>query len=290
MKLIEEAYEILMNEETREIYDNFGFQGLQEILEQSTNQQQNNHSGKHKGQAIGVKLEVTLEEFYCGAKKDLPIKRQRRCKVCKGTGSSKPEDSKDCEKCGGQGIVMGLQQVGGGYVQQVRQYCPDCYGKGKIIKDELKCKTCTGTSYVAEDKILKVKIGKGMQHGQQLKFDSEGDESDQFSPGDIYVILEQKPHQRFERQGNNLIMAKKISLSESLKGLQFKMEHLDKKILVIKSRKGEIIKTDSLQLLANEGMPLLNSKKDKGDLIIQFDVEFPKKALPKEIMEKLFEI
>jgi len=137
-------------------------------------------------------MDVTLDDLYNGEKKDFTFKRNRLCNSCSGTGSSKPDDAETCSKCQGNGIVVGLQQVGMGFVQQVKQYCPDCFGKGKKYKDEFKCKTCLGSAVTLEDKTLKVNIKKGMNHGTQIQFESEGDESPIASAGDIIIILQQK--------------------------------------------------------------------------------------------------
>jgi DnaJ homolog subfamily A member 2 len=152
-----------------------------------------------------------LEELFNGAKKEVPIKRTRLCKDCKGTGSSKIDEIIFCDKCQGYGVVIGLQQVAPGYVQQVKQYCPDCLGKGKKVKDEYKCKTCIGSTCVMEEKVLGVKIKKGMKHGQQITVENEGDEREGVMAGDIIFILQQLPHPVYQRQDKNLVMIKKIT-------------------------------------------------------------------------------
>jgi len=200
-----------MDEEKREIYDNYGREGLEEVLKQYEKQtkRMNSNQGKQKGQAVGQPLNVTLEELYCGATKHLAIKRTRICGVCDGSGASDQKQVENCDKCQGYGIVVGLQQVAPGFVQQVKQYCPDCYGKGKKVKEGYQCKTCFGSSIVHEDKVLKVKIEKGMIHGQQIPFENEGDEKVGINAGDIIVVLQQEKHAIFQRQGHNLVMLKK---------------------------------------------------------------------------------
>jgi len=152
--------------------------------------------------------------------------------------------------------------------------------KEKKYKDEFKCKTCLGSAVTLEDKTLKVNIKKGMNHGTQIQFESEGDESPIASAGDIIIILQQKKHDIFLRQQEDLVIIKKISFSEAICGFEFKLVHLDKRILIIRNKKGDIIKPDSIKQLKNEGMPSLEKpkkKKENGHLYIQFEVEFPKK-------------
>jgi len=102
-----------------------------------------------------------------------------------------------------------------------------------------------------------------MNHGTQIQFESEGDESPIASAGDIIIILQQKKHDIFLRQQEDLVIIKKISFSEAICGFEFKLVHLDKRILIIRNKKGDIIKPDSIKQLKNEGMPSLEKPKKK---------------------------
>jgi len=127
-----------------------------------------------------------------------------------------------------------------------------------------------------EDKTLEIVIEKGMKNGQTIKFDGESDEKPGVLPGDIIFVIQEQPHNIFKRSGNNLFIDKKINLSESLTGFSFKLQTLDGRTVLIKSKKNRIIKPEDILVAKGEGMPIYKSN-EKGNLIINFEVEFPKK-------------
>jgi len=166
--------------------------------------------GPQKGESVKNALPVTLEELYNGAERKIKVTRSRTCKDCKGSGSTKPDSTKTCSTCKGHGIVIQYRQLGQGFVQQVQTYCPDCLGEGITVEDKYKCKPCNGKKVISEDKTLTVSIDKGMKDGQKITFDGEADEKPGALPGDIIFILQQQPSKSFQRDGNNLILKKKL--------------------------------------------------------------------------------
>jgi DnaJ homolog subfamily A member 2 len=296
-----EAHEVLSNPQKRQIYDQFGEEGLKsgggggfgggfgDIFEMFSGQSQRRQRGPQKGESVRRALGVSLEDLYNGLEKKIKITRTKNCGECEGKGTKDESKIKSCAKCKGQGIVMGYQEIGPGFVQKVQTYCPDCKGDGKSIEKKYKCKQCKGDKFSPEEKILNIYVDKGMKEGQKIVFDGEADERPGILPGDIVFILQQKPHDVFQRDGNHLIMKKKISLSEALTGLTFKFKHLDGRTIVASSKEGSVIKPEHVLEIKGEGMPKWKSPFDKGNLLIQFEVEFPKK-IPTQMKEKLEEI
>jgi len=139
-----------------------------------------------------------------------------------------------------------------------------------------------------EEKTLEIVIEKGMKNGQTIKFDGESDEKPGVLPGDIIFVIQEQPHSIFKRSGNNLFIDKKINLSESLTGFSFKLQTLDNRNVLIKSKKNRIIKPEDILIANGEGMPIYKNN-EKGNLIINFEVEFPKK-IPEKLAEKLEKI
>jgi len=161
-------------------------------------------------------------------------------------------------------------------VQQMQQRCNECHGEGEIIREKDKCKACKGKKVIQQDKTLEFIIEKGMSHKQTILFRGEGDQEPDVIPGDIILILQQKEHPVFERKGDDLYMEKKITLFEALCGFSFTINHLDKRVLLVKSPP-DIVKPGDVLCVEGEGMPRHKEIFTKGRLIIKFNVVFPKK-------------
>lgn len=214
------------------------------------------------------------------------------CAECNGKGSKNPQAVKKCEGCRGQGIKVTLRQIAPGMVQQMQQTCPDCRGSGEVIREKDRCTRCTGAKTYSEKKVLDVYIDKGMRHGQRVVFSGEGDQAPDVIPGDIIVVLQQKEHATFKRDGDDLFMDQELTLHEALCGYELRIAHLDGRILRVKSNPGEVVTPGDVKCVINEGMPIHKRPYEKGRLIIRFNVVFPKnvsadaiklleKALPK---------
>jgi len=133
---------------------------------------------------------------------------------------------------------------------------------------------------------LDVPIDPGVQHGQKIVFSGEADQAPGIQPGDVVLVIQQKEHDVFKRNGSDLIMEKKISLLEALTGFEFVIKHLDGRLLLVKHGVGggttpvkpegtEVIKPGSVKAIRDEGMPTYKRPFEKGYLFIKFVVEFP---------------
>lgn len=145
---------------------------------------------------------------------------------------------------------------------------------------------------ITEKKVLDVYIDKGMRHGQRVVFSGEGDQAPDVIPGDIIVVLQQKEHQTFKRDGDDLYMEQELSLHEALCGYELRITHLDGRTLRVKGAPGQVVTPGDIKCVMGEGMPIHKRPYEKGRLIIRFTVAFPKvlkddavklidKALPK---------
>lgn len=301
-KEISEAYEVLSDEEKRKKYDQYGKNG---ISGQHINPEDifnhvfgnfggfggnpfsffNGFGGSHqhqtrKGEDVVHELKLTLDELYRGKNVKISITRNTTCKSCTGTGIKKDISTstaqEKCKECSGKGVKINIRQLGPGMIQQVQSVCNNCQGKGIFIKDEYKCTTCKGNKTDTEKKIINVEVKPGMKNGQQIVFPKEADQINGIEPGDVIFIIAEQPHPHFKRRGDDLHYDVTISLLQALTGTEFTINHLDGRCLIFKSSSGDIISPSDVRVINSEGMPSQYNPKNKGNLVITFNVEFPK--------------
>lgn len=282
-KEITTAFEILSDEEKRQIYDEYGEEGLRDGGGPSEAHDifsamfggGGGPRGPKKGDDVKHVLKVSLEDLYKGKTSKLAIIRNRVCKACRGNGASKPEGVTICAICQGRGVQITLNQIGPGMVQQVQSPCRQCRGLGETILEQYRCTTCKGDKVTKEKKVLEVYVDKGMKHGQKITFTGEANANPGLVAGDVVVVLKQEPHGLFERKENHLIMKKEISLTDALCGFDFHIKQLDGRFLHVKVPTGACITPGAFKSIPGEGMPTWKNPMDRGYLFIKFSVNFP---------------
>jgi len=242
---------------------------------------------RRKGEDTIQSLVLSLEDLYKGKTSKLQLTKKVICSDCNGRGGKDGTAVKECQRCRGQGRVLLTRQVGPGMLQQMQTRCDSCSGEGTMIDDKDKCRRCNGRKTVQEQKIIEVIVTPGMRDGQKIVFYSEGDQEPDIEPGDVILVIKTKPHEVFQRKGDDLIMKQKITLNEALCGFTGLVKHLDGRDIVIKNRPGQVLKPDSLRCVIGEGMPIKNSA-ERGNLYIIFEVVFPENHfLPEDGFKKL---
>lgn len=127
-------------------------------------------------------------------------------------------------------------------IQQIQSGCDDCGGTGETIAAKDRCTQCKGKKVLPEKKFLEVHIDKGMKGGQTIQFRGESDQSPGAETGDVVIVIEEKPHNRFKRQENDLLIEMEIDLLKALAGGEFAIRHLDERALLVKIEPGEVVK------------------------------------------------
>jgi DnaJ family protein A protein 2 len=290
-KEISHAYEVLSDASKREIYDNYGEEGLngegpgmsaQDIFSQFFGggffggggfggQQQ--RRGPRRTNDMDFSLSVTLEDLYKGKTTKIAVQRQVLCKACDGKGG-KSDAVKTCPGCKGTGVRLTIRQMGP-MIQQMQSVCNECEGEGEIIREKDRCKECRGKKVSPEKKVHEVFIEKGTANGHRIKFSGEADQAPGMVPGDVVVVIHEKEHSLFKRNGKDLHCKVKIDLLTALAGGSFTIKHLDDRVLEGIILPGEVIKPDELRVIEGEGMPEFKRTYNKGDLYVQFEVVFP---------------
>ena len=260
-KKYSEAYEVLSDKTKRDHYDQFGKEGLEHSDNSPVSDIFSNIFGgssmrtrEKKAKNITYTLNLSLEDFYNGKTSKLAITR----KVQK----NKNKSAQECHHCNGTGMTMKIRQLAPGMVQQIQSKCSYCNGQGYIV------------DMITEKKIINVEIEKGMRIGEEITFMNEGNQIPGGMQGDIIIILKQKPHNFFTRKNEHLFIKKNILLYEALFKTEFIINHLDGRKILLHTDK--IIKPNDFRIVRGEGLPIHGDPFKKGDLIVQFNIEFPK--------------
>jgi len=289
-KEISAAYEVLSDEDKRQTYDRFGLEGLKEGRGGAGFGGDDlfsmffgggspfgggggRHHGPRRGQDIGHELRVTLEDLYNGKTKKMAIQRQVICKKCDGKGGT--GSPVKCSACRGSGVQVRIQRMGP-MVQQIQSQCRECGGEGEAWSAKDRCQECKGRKVSREKEVLEVHIDKGMTNGHKIPFRGYADEEPGIEPGDVIFILREAEHDVFTRKGNELLITMKIGLNEALTGFSRKVKTLDNREIAITLTPGGFVKHQGVKVAAGEGMPIYRNPFEKGNLIVQFEVEYPK--------------
>jgi len=298
-KEISYAYEVLSNPDKRRLYDQGGEQAIKEggmgggggfssnpmdIFDMFFGGGDPFGRGRQRGprrtKNLVHQLSVSLEDMYNGTVRKLALQKNVICDACDGLGGKAGAVQK-CPTCRGTGMQVRIQQLGPGMMQQIQSMCQECHGEGERVDPKLRCKKCNGRKVNRERKILEVQVDKGMEDSQKITFSSEGDQEPGLEPGDIIIVLDEKPHDKFKRSGQDLIVKMDINLTDALTGMKKTIKTLDDRTLVIQTVRGEVIKTGDLKQIQGEGMPQYRNPFEKGRMILQFNVVFPPMLDPK---------
>lgn len=278
------AYEVLSDPEKREMYDQYGEQGLggngmgggmdaSDIFSQFFGGGMGGQSrpqGPRRGKDIRHSISCTLEELYKGRTAKLALNKTVLCKGCDGKGG---KNVKKCTSCNGSGYKFVTRQMGP-MIQRFQTECDQCHGQGDIMSAADRCKQCNGKKVASERKILEVNVVPGMKAGEKVTFRGEGDQGPDIIPGDVVFIIDEKPHPSYTRKGDDLYHEQKIDLLTALAGGDVAFQHISGEWLKLSILPGEVIAPGTTRVVTGKGMPIPRHG-GYGNLIIKFDVEFP---------------
>jgi DnaJ family protein A protein 2 len=294
------AYEVLSDEQKRDIYDSYGEEGLSggaggmggmgdDIFSQFFGGGFGGMGGMGggpqrptRGKDIKHSISCTLEELAKGRTAKLALNKTVLCKGCNGLGG-KEGKVKKCTSCNGMGMKFVTKQMGP-MIQRFQTVCDVCQGQGDIIDPKDKCPTCKGKKTTSERKILQVHIDPGMRDGQKIVFSGEGDQEPGITPGDVIFVVDEKPHDKFQRKGNDLYYEGEVDLLTALAGGELAFKHITGDYIKVTILPGEVIAPDMVKVIENQGMPIYKQH-GKGNLFIKFNVKFPEPGFASE--EKL---
>ena len=290
-KEVNEAYDVLKDEQKRAAYDRFGHAafeqggggraggfefsgggGLNDIFDQMFGEfmggGRRGGGGRARGGAdLRQQVEIDLVQAFAGVKISLRVPTRVTCDACSGSGSEDKTRSADtCGTCHGAGKVRAQQ----GFFL-IERTCPTCGGAGRVIRNP--CKVCHGQGTVQRERTLQVAIPAGVEDGTRIRLAGEGEAGGQgASPGDLYVHVALRQHPIFEREGANLALRMPVRMSQAALGAELEVPVIDGTRIKVKVPAGT--QTGEQIRVRGKGFSVLRSAV-RGDLYIQLLVETP---------------
>lgn len=219
-----------------------------------------------RGSDLRYNLRVTLEDAFSGLQKSINVPTSVACDACSGSGAEGGGEPSTCPTCSGMGKVRAQQ----GFFT-VERTCPTCSGLGQIIKNP--CTKCRGAGRVEKDRTLSVNIPAGVETGTRIRLAGEGEAGMRGGPsGDLYIFIEVKEHDLFERDGANLFCRVPVSMSTAALGGSIEVPTIDGGRGRVQVPAGS--QSGRQMRLRNKGMPPLRGG-GAGDMIIELAVETP---------------
>ncbi len=300
-KEVQEAYEVLSDSQKRGQYDRFGHQAnngagfggaggfgggfdfdINDIFSSffGGGQAQRGNQ-RRKGQDMQRRMNISFEEAVFGAKKKIKATIHEECHTCHGTGAHSRNDVKTCTQCNGRGTVVVEQQSIFGRTR-TQTTCPRCNGKGKEITK--KCNTCNGEGIETHNKEVEVKVPAGIDTGQQIRLEGYGNKGYNGGPsGDLYILFNVKPHEFYERHGDDIVVEAPLTFTQAALGDTIKVPtpHGDVKLKIpAGTQNGTTFR------LRSKGIPNVRTKR-QGDEHVIIKVITPKNLSKQQ--SKLFE-
>jgi molecular chaperone DnaJ len=236
-----------------------------------------------RGRDISIDIELSFKESIFGTERRVLISKMGVCTVCAGTGAKPGSKMTTCTSCNGKGSIRETRNTFFGTFTQERS-CPRCKGRGEI--PETVCDACRGEGIVKRQEEVHVVVPAGVEDGEMIRMPGRGEATTGAPAGDLYVKLHVSPDNRFTREGNDLVTALELKLTDALLGGSFKVPTLDGEETVkvpAGVEHGEVLR------VRGSGVPY--GRSSRGDLLVRISIEFPKRLsrTAKEAVEKLRE-
>ena len=289
-KEINQAYEILKDDQKRAAYDRYGHaafannsngpgqahgfdaDSFSDIFDQFFGDmmggrgRQGGRSSARRGADLRFNLEITLGDAYSGATKTIHVPTSIPCDDCSGTGAEEGSTPEVCPACNCNGTIRSSQ----GFFM-VERTCPGCKGAGRIISSP--CRRCRGMGRVEKTKQLSVKIPAGVEEGTRIRLAGEGEAGFRGGPfGDLYIFLSIQPHKLFQREGTMVFCQVPIPVITAILGGEIEVPTVDGGRAKIKVPEGT--QTGRQFRLRAKGMPQINTQ-IRGDMVVETVVETP---------------
>jgi len=311
-----ESYEILSNDQKRQAYDQYGFAGVEGMAggpgsgdfsnafrdfedifgdfssifgSMFGGGRQSRSGGRRsnqpqRGADLRYDLQISFKDAVFGTKVEVSYTRGVNCDQCSGSGAENGSSRKTCSTCGGSGQV---RQSSGFF--SIASVCPTCRGEGAVLENP--CRQCRGSGMTNKNQRIKVTIPPGIEAGKRINIPGQGEAGPMGGqPGDLYVFIQVKPHEYYERDGADLYCVIPIHMVQAALGAEIFVPTLDERKIKVKISPGT--QNGAMLRIKGEGVPYLNSPGKRGDLYLKIQVHVPTKlsGKAKHLLEEFAEI
>ncbi|MFA6383103.1 MAG: molecular chaperone DnaJ [Parcubacteria group bacterium] len=238
---------------------------------------------KARGRDIQVDVEIDFSEMVMGTEKEIRLRKNIVCDRCRGLGAEPGAGTKTCPTCGGAGRIRKTARSFFGSFEQVVE-CPECHGEGTA--PEKKCTKCGGEGSIKEEQSIKIDIPAGIQDSQTISLQGRGEAGGRGSiPGDLYVNIHVRPHNKFKRKSQDILSTEYIPFSTAALGGKVEIETIDSKLILkipAGTKSGEVFR------IKNAGIPELQGR-SRGNQLVTVVIQTPKSLSreQKELIERL---
>lgn len=299
-KEVNEAYQVLSDDDKRQRYDQFGHAGVDpnsgfgggggfggfdmgdlgdifgDFFGGFGGGGRTRRNGPRRGADLSQYVNLSFMEAAFGCKKKINITGTEKCHDCGGTGAKSGTQPVTCTQCNGTGQVQQRRQTMFGFSNVITE-CPSCHGKGKIIKEP--CSSCRGTGNVRKNKTIEVNIPAGIDDGQVMRVSGAGNAGDNGGPnGDLQLVIRVKSDEIFKRDGFDVHVTFPITIVQAALGATLKVPTIHG---IVEYDLPEGTQTGTRFRLRNKGIPVLHGK-GNGDEYVTVTVEIPKNLSSKQ--------
>jgi molecular chaperone DnaJ len=303
-KEVSQAYEVLSDPKQRQLYDQYGEEGLNASMGAGSShgfasmeealrtfmgafgggtesvfdsffgfESSDNHSRSQKGASKKFHLTIKFEEAVKGCEKKVTINNYVICEKCSGSGAASSKGVSTCSTCHGNGQVF---QSRGFF--SMSSTCPTCHGAGKVITDP--CQACRGLGRVKKKENITIKVPPGVDNGMRLKMSGYGDAGEGGGPaGDLYIQIQVEPHEAFHREGDDVYLDLPLTFSEAALGCQKEIPSPHGETCRINIPEGT--QNGKLFRVRGKGAPNVHGQ-GIGDLLVRIHIETPVKLSKKQ--------
>ena len=298
-KEVNEAYEVLSDKDKRARYDQFGHAGVDPNFNPNGGfggfggdfdlgdifgsffgggfggggfgGQRQTRNAPQKGESLRARVTISFEEAAFGCEKEIVLTRHETCEDCHGSGCADGTTAEVCPQCRGAGQVR-VQRGGGGMFFTTTVPCDKCHGTGKIIHQP--CNSCHGNGKIQRQRRINVKIPAGIDDGQAVSLRGQGNAGINGGPaGDLIVSVSVRPHPKFHRDGNTVLVEEPISFLQATLGAELTIDTIDGPV---KYNLPEGTQTGTTFRLRGKGIPDVNGR-GRGDQYVTVKVVVPTK-------------